>query len=97
MSGALRALDNILIDKCFEELGFNVEKGCEHRTIDKLNGKRYLVIEGLDHKNIPNQITVVDNGVNHSFYTSYKGKEYNCRRYNSTHGGVCESLAEFYF
>lgn len=76
-SGALRSLDNGLFDKCFEELGFAVEKGCElqkHRTIDKLNDNRYLVLDGMEHKNIPSQITMVDNGVNHSFYTSYKGK-----------------------
>ena len=89
-----RALPNPLFDQAVRDLGLVVEKECMFQTrrdTDKMNGNRYLVIEGKDTSKIPPQISITsESGIVYKFYTRYAGQEYHCKRCDRTHGGVCE-------
>lgn len=99
--GLLRDLQNELFDEEFKKRGFEFELPCQlqnHKGSQILNGNRFVVIVGVGQKDIPNEIKVTDPQTNeqHSFYTSYKGKTYHCRRCNTDHAGTCLQMQNFF-
>ena len=98
-----KALDQILFDQAFIDLGFAIVKPCAYqfnRESRRQNGNRFLVVQAPQGHDgaIPGTIQVVNKTTNiaYEFHTRYRGQKWKCRRCLEEHVGACPSIKAFY-